>query len=69
MSTFDPITYDEVSQLKQLFDGNGKALASVNADAATQAGTSTKWAGANKTVSTSPPSGGADGDIWFEREA
>lgn len=27
---------------------------------------STKWNGANKTVSTSPPSGGANGDIWFQ---
>lgn len=32
-------------------------------------GDSTKWNGANKTVSTSAPSGGANGDMWFEREA
>jgi len=25
------------------------------------------WDGANKTVSTSAPSGGADGDLWFKR--
>lgn len=25
-----------------------------------------KWGGANKTVSTAAPSGGADGDIWFQ---
>lgn len=30
---------------------------------------STAWDGANKTVSTSDPSGGSDGDIWFKREA
>lgn len=30
---------------------------------------STKWAGANKTISTSEPSGGSDGDIWFKRES
>ena len=28
--------------------------------------TATKWAGATKTVSTSDPSGGSDGDIWFK---
>ena len=27
------------------------------------------WKGATYTVSTSTPSGGADGDFWFEREA
>lgn len=26
------------------------------------------WKGANYTVSTSAPSGGANGDFWFERE-
>ena len=26
------------------------------------------WDGANKTVSTSPPSGGSDGDIWLQYE-
>lgn len=30
---------------------------------------SNKWAGSTKYVSTAAPSGGADGDIWFEREA
>jgi len=28
-----------------------------------------KWDGGDKTVSTSTPSGGSDGDVWFEREA
>jgi hypothetical protein len=27
------------------------------------------WAGSKRTISTSAPSGGNDGDIWFEREA
>lgn len=27
-----------------------------------------QWDGGNKTVSTSTPSGGSDGDVWFERE-
>jgi hypothetical protein len=27
-----------------------------------------KWKGASYTVSTATPSGGADGDFWFERE-
>lgn len=35
-------------------------------DAATVAN-ATKWAGANKTVSTAAPSGGVDGDIWIVR--
>ena len=30
---------------------------------------STKWGGSLKTVSTSAPSGGSDGDFWFVREA
>jgi len=30
---------------------------------------STKWGGSLKTVSTSSPSGGSDGDFWFVREA
>lgn len=29
----------------------------------------TKWDGGAKTVSTSAPSGGADGDVWFQRES
>ena len=37
-----------------------------NAATATNA---TEWGGAAYTVSTSAPSGGADGDFWFEREA
>lgn len=31
--------------------------------------TNLKWLGRNLTVNTSAPSGGVDGDIWFEREA
>ena len=30
---------------------------------------SLKWGGSLKTVSTSAPSGGSDGDFWFVREA
>ena len=33
------------------------------------AATNLKWLGASYTVSTSAPSGGTDGDFWFEREA
>lgn len=33
---------------------------------AAQAADSLLWAGGSKTISTAPPSGGADGDIWFE---
>ena len=40
-----------------------------NFDSSGKANDALKWAGANKTVSTSTPSGGADGDIWFQREA
>lgn len=69
---------DNISWLLGRFDGDGKALEAVsagtatnatNAENATSAGNATKWAGANKTVSTSAPSGGSDGDIWFQREA
>lgn len=31
--------------------------------------TNLKWKGADFTVSTAAPSGGADGDFWFQREA
>lgn len=31
--------------------------------------TNLKWLGASYTVSTAAPSGGVDGDFWFEREA
>jgi hypothetical protein len=31
--------------------------------------TTLKWMGHNLTISTSAPSGGADGDVWFERQA
>lgn len=48
-------------------NGNG-ARATVNANVpyATESGTATKWNGAAKTVSTAAPSGGANGDIWFQ---
>jgi hypothetical protein len=39
--------------------------ASGNFVATEMTGSATKWAGAAKTVSTSAPTGGADGDIWF----
>ena len=32
-------------------------------------GFGTKWGGSEKTVSTSDPSGGSDGDFWFKYEA
>ena len=31
-----------------------------------KAADSTKWNGAAKTVSSAAPSGGADGDVWFQ---
>ena len=34
-------------------------------DEASQADDATDWDGAGKTVSTSAPSGGNDGDMWF----
>lgn len=46
--------------LTERFDSAGKASEALTAD---------KWAGSAKTVSTSAPSGGVDGDIWFQREA
>ncbi len=38
-------------------------------DGTTPAGNATKWGGAAYTVSTSDPSGGADGDFWFKYTA
>lgn len=48
-------------------NGSG-ARATVNANVpySSESGTSTKWNGATKTVSTAAPSGGANGDIWFQ---
>ena len=48
-------------------NGNG-ARATVNANVpyASESGTATKWNGAAKTISTAAPSGGANGDIWFQ---
>ena len=48
-------------------NGSG-ARATVNANVpySSESGTSTKWNGAAKTVSTAAPSGGANGDIWFQ---
>lgn len=47
----------------QFNTSTGAALKAVEADSAT------KWDGGAKTVSTSAPSGGADGDVWFQRES
>lgn len=44
---------------------SGRAANADNADLAADA---TKWGGATKTVSTAAPSGGVDGDIWFQLE-
>jgi len=41
----------------------------INASGVSLAANSTKWDGAAKTVSTSDPSGGSDGDIWFKYTA
>lgn len=57
VSSFAQAVRDCLRWLTERFDTNGSAL-----DA-------NKWAGANKTISTSAPSGGANGDIWFQREA
>lgn len=42
------------------------ATTATTATSATNASNATTWNGANKTVSTSDPSGGVDGDIWFK---
>lgn len=41
----------------------------INASGVSLAANATKWDGAAKTVSTSDPSGGSDGDIWFKYTA
>ena len=50
------------------FINSSGARATVNANVpyASESATSTKWNGAAKTVSTAAPSGGANGDIWFQ---
>lgn len=61
-----PFASGDVAELR-LTDG---ALDNVpQKDGIVQVGlNSDKWDGADKTVSTTTPSGGSDGDIWFERE-
>ena len=41
-------------------------ITACNSYASATVGNSTKWNGAAKTVSTAAPSGGANGDIWFQ---
>ena len=49
------------------FNSTGtRAIVDANVPYATESSTATKWNGANKTVSTAAPSGGANGDIWFQ---
>ena len=57
MQTFLQTARNCLKWLVANFDSNGRANDAL------------KWNGANKTISTSAPSGGADGDIWFQREA
>lgn len=57
MQTFLQTVRNCLKWLVARFDSNGDALNSI------------KWAGGARTVSTSAPSGGADGDVWFQREA
>jgi hypothetical protein len=47
----------------------GNAATATLATTATDADDSALWGGADYTVSTSAPSGGADGDFWFQRVA
>lgn len=44
----------------------GKAASASTADNATNAVNAIKWNGASRTVSSSGPSGGVDGDVWFQ---
>ena len=45
---------------------NGGTVTACTSYASATVGNSTKWNGAAKTVSTAAPSGGANGDIWFQ---
>ena len=49
-----------------LTQNGARATLDANVPYATESGTATKWNGAAKTVSTAAPSGGANGDIWFQ---
>lgn len=62
-STLKRLEYWDGSEWKAL-DLSGTAV--TTATNATNAETATKWNGATKTISTSSPSGGADGDVWFK---
>ena len=57
VSSFAQTVRNCLRWLTERFDSNGSALNAVT------------WDGAKKTISTSAPSGGANGDIWFQREA
>lgn len=64
----------DVSALASKLDASAYTAADVLAKALTVDGSGSgldadKWKGASYTVSTATPSGGADGDFWFERQA
>lgn len=64
--------YDDVADLPAVYNELSNAV-QVALDAHLDQGSasaSASVAGFRRiTVSTSPPSGGADGDLWFQREA
>jgi hypothetical protein len=75
-NTLRPFTINITTGLVTLGSASGVTTAStdVSTSLATTAfvatatsANATKWAGANKTVSTAAPSGGVDGDIWIVR--
>ena len=72
-----PVTWTEVENRLELSGGtltgslSTKNVSitgnlSVTGSITGNASSATKWNGAAKTVSTAAPSGGANGDIWFQ---
>lgn len=57
------------AQLNGYTQGNGNGNIAISNGTQCTNLNAEMWAGAKKTVSTSPPSGGSNGDIWFERDA
>jgi hypothetical protein len=68
-TTTGVVTLGSASGVTTASTDNSTSLATTAFVATATSANATKWAGANKTVSTAAPSGGVDGDIWIVRAA
>ncbi|VFQ43846.1 hypothetical protein [Desulfoluna butyratoxydans] len=62
----DPVSNLSQDSTHRFVTDTEKATWNGKLDSTSTAANASKWGGANKTVSTAAPSGGADGDIWFQ---